>query len=133
MKYLLDTDTCSYIIKTPDLMRKRFEQVHAGDIAISSITWAELNSWVMSSSKPEQRMMSLQKMFAPIMILPFTAEDAAFHGPIRKDLKDQGKMIGALDLLIAAHALSRRLIVVTNNTEHFHRIDKLQIENWAKA
>jgi tRNA(fMet)-specific endonuclease VapC len=133
MKYLLDTDTCSYIIKTPNLMRKRFEQVHAGDIAISSITWAELNTWVMGSSKPEQRLMSLQKMFAPIIILPFTVEDATFHGSLRRDLKDQGKMIGALDLLIAAHALSRGLIVVTNNTEHFGRISQLKIENWLKA
>jgi tRNA(fMet)-specific endonuclease VapC len=133
MKYLLDTDTCSYIIRTPELMRKRFKQIHAGDIAISSITWAELNSWVMGSSKPEQRLMSLQKMFAPIMILPFTAEDAGFHGSIRKNLMNQGKMIGALDLLIAAHALSRGLIVVTNNTEHFGRISQLKVENWLKA
>ncbi|MFN7903880.1 MAG: type II toxin-antitoxin system VapC family toxin, partial [Pseudobdellovibrionaceae bacterium] len=88
---------------------------------------------VMGSSKPEQRLMSLQKMFAPIMILPFTAEDAAIHGSIRKDLKDQGKMIGALDLLIAAHALSRRLVVVTNNTEHFGRISQLKVENWLKT
>lgn len=69
-------------------------------------------------------------MFAPIAILPFTSEDAAFHGSIRKELKEQGKMIGALDLLIAAHALSRRLTVVTNNTEHFGRISHLKIENW---
>lgn len=130
MKYMLDTDTCSYIIKTPQLVRKRFEQIHAGDISISSITWAELNSWVINSSKPEQRLMSLQKMFAPIAILPFTTEDAAFHGSIRKNLKDRGKMIGALDLLIAAHALSRGLTIVTNNTEHFGRISRLRIENW---
>lgn len=130
MKYMLDTDTCSYIIKTPQLVRKRFEQIHAGDISISSITWAELNSWVINSSKPEQRLMSLQKMFAPIAILPFTAEDAPFHGSIRKNLKDRGKMIGALDLLIAAHALSRGLTIVTNNTEHFGRISRLRIENW---
>jgi tRNA(fMet)-specific endonuclease VapC len=132
MKYLLDTDTCSYIVKTPDLMKPRFEKIQAGDIAISAITWAELNSWVMGSSKPEQRRMSLQKMFAPISILSFTADDASFHGAIRKELKDQGKMIGALDLLIAAHARSRGLIVVTNNTDHFGRVKNLKIENWFK-
>lgn len=70
MKYLLDTDICSTIIKRPDLLRKRFEEIEAGAIAVSSITWAELNSWVMASSKPEQRLLSLQKMFAPINILP---------------------------------------------------------------
>ena len=133
MTYLLDTDTCSYIIKSPHLMRKRFDQLHAGDIAISSITWAELNSWIMVSAKPEQRMLSLQKMFAPVNILPFTATDATYHGAIRKHLKDQGQMIGALDMLIAAHAISRGLIVVTNNTEHFGRVPQLKIENWFKT
>ena len=114
-------------------MRKRFDQFHAGDIAISSITWAELNSWIMVSARPEQRMLSLQKMFAPVNILPFTSTDATYHGAIRKHLKDQGKMIGALDMLIAAHAVSRGLIVVTNNTEHFGRIPQLKIENWFKT
>ncbi len=133
MIYLLDTDTCSYIIKSPQLMKKRFEQIHAGDLAISSITWAELNSWIMISSKPEQRLLSLQKMFAPVNILPFTSTDATYHGAIRKHLKDEGKIIGALDMLIAAHAVSRGLTVVTNNTEHFGRIPQLRIENWLKA
>ena len=133
MTYLLDTDTCSYIIKSPHLMRRRFDQLNAGDIAISSITWAELNSWIMVSAKPEQRMLSLQKMFAPVNILPFTSTDATYHGTIRKHLKDQGQMIGALDMLIAAHAVSRGLIVVTNNTEHFGRIPHLRIENWFKT
>jgi tRNA(fMet)-specific endonuclease VapC len=130
--YLLDTDTCSYIIKSPDLMRKRFDQLHAGDIAISAITWAELNSWIMLSAKPEQRLLSLQKMFAPVNIVPFTSTDATYHGAIRKHLKGQGQLIGALDMLIAAHAVSRGLIVVTNNTEHFSRIPQLKIENWLK-
>ncbi len=133
MIYLLDTDTCSYIIKSPQFMRKRFEKIHAGDIAISAITWAELNSWIMMSSKPEQRLLSLQKMFAPVNILPFTSTDATYHGAIRKHLKDKGQMIGALDMLIAAHALSRGLIVVTNDTDHFGRIPQLKIENWLKA
>ncbi len=132
MTYLLDTDTCSYIIKSPDLMRKRFDQLHAGDIAISAITWAELNSWIMLSAKPEQRLLSLQKMFAPVNIVPFTSTDATYHGAIRKHLKGQGQLIGALDMLIAAHAVSRGLIVVTNNTEHFSRIPQLKIENWLK-
>ncbi|MFZ4403162.1 MAG: type II toxin-antitoxin system VapC family toxin [Pseudobdellovibrionaceae bacterium] len=133
MIYLLDTDTCSYIIKSPELVRKRFEQIHAGDLAISAITWAELNSWIMMSSKSEQRLLSLQKMFAPVNILPFTSTDATYHGAIRKHLKDQGQMIGALDMLIAAHALSRGLIVVTNNVDHFGRVPQLKIENWFKA
>ena len=130
MKYLLDTDTCSYIVKDPGAVRKRFSQIKIGEIAISAITWAELHSWVAASHKPESRLMSLQKMFAPIAILPFTPEDASFHGSIRKHLKDQGQLIGALDMLIAAHALSRDLTVVTNNTAHFGRVPELKVQNW---
>lgn len=130
MKYMLDTDICSYAIKKPNLLRKHFHKIHAGDIAISSITWAELNTWIMMSSNPENRQLSLQKMFAPITILPFNQIDAGFHGSIRKNLKEQGRIIGALDMLIAAHALARGLIIVTNNIEHFSRIDGLKFENW---
>jgi tRNA(fMet)-specific endonuclease VapC len=132
MTYLLDTDICSYIIKSPQIFKKRFEEVPAGQIAISSITWAELNTWVMCSYKPEKRILSLQKMFAPINILPFNLLDATFHGSIRKHLKEHGELIGALDMLIAAHAISRGLILVTNNTNHFERVPKLKIENWLK-
>lgn len=133
MKYLLDTDICSFIIKKPDLLRKKFNSIHAGDLAISSITWAELNTWIMLSSKPHQRQLSLQKMFAPVSILPFTEVDASYHGAIRKNLKEQGLIIGSLDMLIAAHAIARGLIVITNNTKHFSRIEGLRIENWVKS
>jgi tRNA(fMet)-specific endonuclease VapC len=133
VKYLLDTDICSYIIKKPELVRRRFERASAGDIAISAITWAELHAWVSLSSKPETRILSLQKMFAPIAVLPFTPQDASHHGVIRKHLKDQGQLIGALDMLIAAHAVSRGLTIVTNNVDHFSRVPDLRIENWVKA
>jgi len=128
--YLLDTDICSYIIRSPFVLREKFESVSAGEIAISSITWAELHSWIVNSTKPERRLLSLQKMFAPVSILPFNATDATFHGPIRKHLKERGQLIGALDILIAAHGVSRGLIIVTNNTEHFSRVPQLKVENW---
>lgn len=131
MKYLLDTDTCSYIVKnSSDVIRKRFYKIKAGDIAISSVTWAELHSWVGLSSSPDKRLLSLQKMFAPVAIISFTATDASFHGQIRNRLKDKGQLIGALDMLIAAHAVSRNLTVITNNVEHFGRVAGLNIENW---
>lgn len=130
MKYLLDTDICSYIIKNPWAVRRRFEKTQAGEIAISSITWAELQAWVSLSSKPQERLLSLEKMFAPVAILPFTAEDAGAHGAIRKHLKDQGQRIGAL---IAAHAISRKLTVVTNNASHFSRVPNLRIKNWVDS
>jgi len=130
VKYLLDTDTCSYIIKKPELIKRRFEKIEAGEICISAITWAELNTWIMMSSNPYLRQLSLQKMFAPIAILPFTTTDANYHGAIRKHIKESGIVIGSLDMLIAAHALSRGLIVVTNNLKYISRINSLKVENW---
>jgi tRNA(fMet)-specific endonuclease VapC len=132
MKYLLDTAICSTIIKHPQTGRSRFEKVAAGDIALSSITWAELQAWVSLNTKAQERLLSLQRMFAPIVILPFTAEDAGHFGPIQKYLKNRGALIGALDMMIAAHAISRDLIVVTNNVSHFSRVPGLRIENWAE-
>ena len=130
MTYMLDTDTCSYIIKRPHTIRKKLSGLGPEDIAISAITWAELNSWISTSSNPLLQQLSLQKMFAPINILPFTPDDGYFHGAIHKHLATRGRLIGALDMLIAAHAISRNLIVVTNNTKHFGRIPNLKIENW---
>ena len=131
MKYILDTDMCSYIIKDFAAgLQKRFEKIKAGDISISSLTWAELYSWVSQSSQPEKRLLSLQKMFAPISILPFTDVDASFHGRIRTELKSRGQLIGALNMLITAHAVSRNLILVTNNVDHFKRVSGLKVENW---
>jgi tRNA(fMet)-specific endonuclease VapC len=131
VRYLLDTDTCSFIVKNHSSgIRERFSRISAGDLAISAVTWAELNSWICLSAQPARRLLSLQKMFAPISILPFTALDASFHGRIWTQLKAQGRLIGALDMLIAAHALSRGLTTVTNNVEHFGRVEGLKIENW---
>ena len=132
MKYLLDTDMCSYIIKNVSFLRERFQKIKPEELLISSITWAELNSWVMMSPNPELRFLSLQKMFIFIPVIPFNYMDANCHGAIRKHLKSQGINIGALDMLIAAHAISRDLTLVTNNMKHFQQIPKLKIDNWLK-
>lgn len=131
MKYLLDTNICIYIIKRkPDAVIKKFTKLRPGIVAISSITLSELYYGVVKSSKPNENMIALQEFISPLIVLDFTDQDALFYGKIRTDLEKRGKLIGAMDLLIAAIAKSRELILVTNNEKEFSRVSDLKIENW---
>ena len=131
MKYMLDTNTCIYIIKRkPQDVIKRFKKIEISQVGISSITLSELLYGVSKSSKPEQNQLALTQFLAPLEILPYDDEAAQYYGNIRALLEKQGTPIGSLDLLIAAHALSRDCILVTNNEKEFNRIPNLQIVNW---
>ncbi|MBN1625678.1 MAG: type II toxin-antitoxin system VapC family toxin [Deltaproteobacteria bacterium] len=131
MHYMLDTDICIYIIKKkPAQVLQRLKKSAISDIAISSITLSELEYGIAKSSQPEQNRAALIGFLAPLEIVHFD-EKAAFHyGKIRSLLESEGKMIGAMDLLIASHARSLSLTLVTNNVKEFKRIPKLQLENW---
>ncbi len=133
MKFLLDTNTCIYIIKRkPESVIERFKKLKSGSIAISSITIAELFYGVYKSSKPNENMIALQEFLAPLVRLEFNNDDSVAYGKIRAQLESKGLPIGAMDMLIAAQALNRELILVTNNEKEFNRIDELIIENWVK-
>ena len=133
MKFMLDTNTCIYIIKRkpPDVI-ERFNQAEISQIGISSITLSELFYGVSKSSKPEQNQMALTQFVAPLEILPYDDEAALYYGDLRAHLEKQGTPIGSLDMLIAAHALSIDCILVTNNVREFIRTPHLKIDNWAK-
>ena len=131
MKYLLDTNICIYIIdKHPDRIRKKFSTLKIGDVGISAITCAELQYGISNSSDPARNQEALNQFLGPLEILDFPANACPLYGEIRAQLKRKGKMIGALDLLIATHALYLRSILVTNNKKEFARIPNLKIENW---
>lgn len=133
MKYLLDTNICIYIIKNkPEKVKKRLMQIPEGDIALSSITVAELYYGVEKSSKHEQNMIALLQFLMPFKIYDFTSKEALIYGKLRTELERKGKLIGAMDLLIGSIAVSNELILVTNNEKEFKRIKSLRIENWAK-
>ncbi len=133
MKFLLDTNICIYIIKKkPEKVLARFKKLKVGSIAISSITTSELFYGVYKSSKPDENMIALQEFLVPIEKLDFTNDDSLAYGKIRAELEAKGLPIGAMDMLIAAQALSRELVLVTNNEKEFNRIEELVIENWAK-
>ncbi len=133
MKFMLDTNTCIYIIKKkpPDVI-ERFIQTEISQIGISSITLSELSYGVSKSSKPEQNQMALAQFIAPLEILPYGDDAAQYYGTLRTHLEKQGTPIGSLDMLIAAHALSADCSLVTNNEKEFIRIPNLKIENWVK-
>ncbi len=133
MKYILDTNICIYLIKQrPEKVKQRFTSQNPGDIFISSITAAELYYGAEKSSRREENIVALQEFFQPLVILNFETEDAVSYGLIRHRLEKVGKPVGAMDMLIAAQALSREYVLVTNSEKEFRRIEGLIVENWAK-
>lgn len=131
MQYLLDTNICIYLIKQkPRSVLDRLRTLSVADIGISSISLAELEYGVFKSSRPEQNNEALQAFIAPLAIMPFDDRAACRYGEIRAHLEKQGQVIGAMDMLIAAHASSLALTLVTNNTAEFNRIPGLAVDNW---
>ena len=132
MKYLLDTDTCIYIIRQkPPSVIEKFRHLSPLEVSVSSITVAELEYGIARSRYSNRNRRALERFLLPLVILPFEAHDARVYGAIRQDLQKRGKPIGAMDLLIASQALRHDLILVSNNTREFSRIRNLRRENWA--
>jgi tRNA(fMet)-specific endonuclease VapC len=133
MKYLLDTNICIYLIKKKPLeVIKRLSELEINEVGISSITLSELEYGVEKSSNPEKNKIALIEFLSMIEIYNYDDKAAKEYGKIRTDLERKGKIIGSLDMLIAAHAKSRDFILVTNNEEEFRRVKELLIENWVK-
>ena len=134
MIYLLDTNICIYIInKKPPAVVKRIQTKLPEQIAISSITLAELEYGIVRSRYPDRNRIALLEFLIPFMILDFDQMASVVYGWIRSFLESKGKPIGPMDLLLAAQAKSRNMILVTNNEKEFNRIDGLQTENWARS
>jgi len=132
MKFLIDTNICIYIMNNhPPEVFQKFKNIQVGDIGISSITVSELHYGVSKSKRIEKNMKRLEEFLVPFEVLPYDENSSKNYGWIRSHLEKQGNFIGPLDLLIAAHALSNGLILITNNEKEFKRIKSLKIENWA--
>jgi tRNA(fMet)-specific endonuclease VapC len=129
--YLLDTNICIFIKnKRPSQVLDKLHAVIEHNIYLSSITVAELQFGVYNSRHIEKNRISLIEFLAPFEIIYFNDKDAEHFGIIRSQLKKAGKPIGPYDMLIAAQAIARNLILVTNNTKEFMRIKSLKIEDW---
>ena len=132
MNYLLDTNICIYTInKKPSSVVSKIRSKRPEEIAISTITIAELEYGITKSLHPDQNRAALLEFLIPFTILDFDQIASLHYGQIRMSLESKGMPIGPMDLLLAAQAKSRNLTLVTNNEKEFKRIDSLRIENWA--
>lgn len=131
MKLLLDTTICIYIIKQqPGTVLKRFLEYQIGDIGISSITLSELRYGVAKSSHREKNAKALDEFIIPLELVSYDEAAAHAYGDIRAALEKAGTPIGSMDMLIAAHAVSLGIPLVTNNTREFLRVPSLKVIDW---
>ena len=132
MTYMLDTNICIYSIKhKPEQVFRRLTGIDPSDVCISSITYAELAYGVEKSLAKDKNRIALMLLLSNIEIVKFDDRAASEYGDIRADLEKKGTPIGQLDMLIAGHARSLGLTLVTNNEKEFSRVEGLNIDNWA--
>lgn len=131
MKYMLDTNICIGLIRQkPQKLIERLTQCEPGDVGVSSITIAELAHGAYKSNQIKQNLSALEQFLLPIEVADFDQLASAAYGFVRSYLEKEGKIIGSMDLLIGAHALSLDAVLVTNNVLEFQRIPNLKIEDW---
>lgn len=132
IQYMLDTDICSYIIREKPLkVFELFETLDMDQICISVVTYAELIYGVEHSSSKKINRSIVDNFTNHLNIIEWDKSAAEHYGKIRAFLQASGNIIGAMDMMIAAHAVSQKMTLVTNNEKHFKRVPKLNIENWA--
>ena len=132
MTYMLDTNICIYSIKhKPEQVFRRLSGIDPSDVCISSITYAELVYGVEKSLAKDKNRIALMLLLSNIEIVKFDDRAASEYGDIRADLEKKGTPIGQLDMLIAGHARSLGLTLVTNNEKEFSRVEGLNVDNWA--
>jgi tRNA(fMet)-specific endonuclease VapC len=131
-RYMLDTDTCSYVIKRAnDKLLKKLSRTAVQDVCVSVVTKAELLYGVELSRRRQNDAAAVDAFLRHVVVLDFPDDAAAYYAVIRAALKKRGTMIGANDLFIAAHARALGLTLVTNNVREFQRVEGLAVENWA--
>jgi tRNA(fMet)-specific endonuclease VapC len=131
LQYMLDTDTCSYLMKGKSAaLVKKLQTVAVSAVCVSAITKSELLFGIVVSPRPQSDRAAFNFLMSHLQALDYPAGAAEEYGQIRAGLKAAGKLIGPNDLLIAAHARYLGLILVTNNTREFARVPQLKIENW---
>ncbi len=130
LRYMLDTDLCIHVLRErPQALRAVFN-AEADALSISSVTFGELLVGANKSARPNANRHTVERFAARLTVLPFDDDAAAHFADIRAALERQGNVIGAYDLMIAGHARSHGLIVVTGNLREFRRVDGLRSEDW---
>lgn len=131
MIYMLDTNICIYIIKKrPNSILQKFQKIKDTDVCISVITFAELQYGVERSSSKKLNQQVINDFISRLLVLPWDNKAAIEYGKLRNTLNKKGTPVGNMDLMIASHAVSLKMTIVSNNLKEFRRIPKLQYENW---
>jgi tRNA(fMet)-specific endonuclease VapC len=131
MKIMLDTNICIYLIKKqPASVLERFIDFPVGEIGISIVTLAELEYGASKSRHPSRNRAALDQFIAPLEVAEFDRQAAVVYGRLRATMETKGTVVSAMDLLIAAHAVSLGARLVTNNVREFQRVPGLRVENW---
>ena len=132
IKYMLDTNILIYTIKNrPKKVREAFK-VHSEYLSMSAVTLGELIYGAEKSTQSARNLADVEALAARLEVAPFDSEAAIHFGQVRAELAASGKIIGPYDLMIAGHARSRGLILVTNNMREFKRVPGLRVENWVR-
>lgn len=132
-RYLLDTDTCIYLIKNkPPAVARKLAKLPAGHAGISVVTYGELWRGVQKSQQVERNAEALAALVTVLPVQPLAIEAGLHYGDIRATLERAGKPIGNNDLWIAAHARAMGWTLVTNNEREFSRVSELRLQNWAR-
>ena len=132
MKYFLDTNICIYVInKRPSAIIAKFTEFPPQELGISAIVVSELRYGVAKSQQAERTQQRLDAFLRPFQSVPYGKKAAQAYSTIRAELEKKGQPIGREDLLIAAHAVSADLTLITNNEDEFRRVPNLRVENWA--
>ena len=130
---MLDTDTCINLIRQRnEKILARLKRRRPEDICISAVTLSELEFGAAKSADRAKNRLALVEFMTPIGVMPYDDTVAESYGRVRAELEGMGTPIGPLDTMIAAHALSLGLTVVTGNEREFRRVSGLKVQNWAK-
>lgn len=132
MRWMLDTDTCIAAIKRNPKVLKKLRGKNPGQVGVSTVTTGELYFGADASAHPEQNHEALLDFLLPLEIAPYDDTCAACYGSVRASLRKKGRPIGALDTMIAAHAVALDVSLVTHNTREFSRVQGLALEDWLK-
>jgi len=130
LSYMLDTNLCIRVLRDrPRGLRERFN-AEVGALCVSTVTLAELMHGAAKSDRPAAQRREVERLTGRLEVLPFDEDAAAHYGDIRADLERRGAVIGPYDLMIAGHARSRGLVVITGNLGEFQRVEGLRSEDW---
>ncbi len=130
MKFLLDTNICIYALKQHPAVLENLLSQRRDDVAVSVITEGELRTGAAKSAAAAKTLRLVENFLRPLTIVEFDSADAAAYAGVRAKLERSGTPIGPLDTLIAAQAVGRKLVLVTNNEREFGRVAGLRVENW---